>query len=158
MALNVSACAPMGKISCRPGSLAAVVLLLVALLPERTMATEPKPAYSPAVANPIPRQVYWGDLHQHTNNSVDAYSLGTTTFAAADAYRFAQGQAVTVENGVKAKLKRPLDFFTVTDHGEFLGVLPRIRAGDPELLSTEVGFRCVRPAEPAPEALGGGTP
>ena len=123
--------------SCWGKSLTSVLLL--ALIGPSVIGSAAE--YSPPVANPIPREVYWGDLHQHTNNSVDAYSLGTRTFVAADAYRFAQGQAVTVENGVKAKLKRPLDFFAVTDHAEFLGVLPRIRAGDPELLATAVGRR-----------------
>ena len=116
----------------------AAAVVLVCLLSQGTVAA---PAYSPPIANPIPREVFWGDLHQHTNNSVDAYSLGTRRFVAADAYRFAQGQAVTTENGISVKLKRPLDFFAVTDHGEFLGVLPRIKAGDPELLATEVGRR-----------------
>ena len=115
--------------------------LLAAAQVESAIATEMLPAYSPPIATPIPQQVYWGDLHLHTNNSVDAFSLGTTNSLAADAYRFAQGQELIVENGVRAKLRRPLDFLAVTDHGEFLGVLPRIAAGDLELLKTEVGRR-----------------
>ena len=115
--------------------------LLAAALVESAIANEMLPAYSPPIATPIPQQVYWGDLHLHTNNSVDAFSLGTTNSLAADAYRFAQGQELIVENGVRAKLRRPLDFLAVTDHGEFLGVLPRIAAGDLDLLKTEVGRR-----------------
>jgi hypothetical protein len=115
--------------------------LLAAAQVESAIANEMLPAYSPPIATPIPQQVYWGDLHLHTNNSVDAFSLGTTNSLAADAYRFAQGQELIVENGVRAKLRRPLDFLAVTDHGEFLGVLPRIAAGDLELLKTEVGRR-----------------
>ena len=115
--------------------------LLTAALAESAIATEMLPAYSPPIATPIPQQVYWGDLHLHTNNSVDAFSLGTTNSLAADAYRFAQGQELIAENGVRAKLRLPLDFLAVTDHGEFLGVLPRIAAGDLELLKTDVGRR-----------------
>ena len=37
------------------------------------------------------------------------------------AYRFAQGEEVTLANGVKKRIRKPLDFAAVTDHAEALG-------------------------------------
>ena len=37
------------------------------------------------------------------------------------AYRFAQGEEVTLPNGVKKRIGKPLDFAAVTDHAEALG-------------------------------------
>jgi len=42
---------------------------------------------------------------------------------------------------MKVRLRRPLDFLVVADHSENLGVLPRIQAGDPLILKTNVGRR-----------------
>ncbi|MGE0668836.1 MAG: DUF3604 domain-containing protein [Sphingomonadales bacterium] len=97
--------------------------------------------YSPPVVDPIPRQVFWGDTHLHTSNSADAYSLGTKHLSPEEAYRFARGETVIAENGMKVRLRKPLDFLAVTDHAEYLGVFARIQAEDPGLLSTEVGKR-----------------
>jgi hypothetical protein len=108
------------------------------LLNAPVVAKEP---YSPPVAHPIPREVYWGDTHLHTNNSADAYSLGTKHLSPEDAYRFARGETVTAENGMKVRLSRPLDFLAVSDHSEYLGVFARIESEDPGILATEVGRR-----------------
>lgn len=64
-----------------------------------------------------PEQVYWGDTHLHTANSVDAFGLGAR-LSPEDALRFASGEEVTSSTGVKAKLARPLDFLVIADHGE----------------------------------------
>ena len=75
-----------------------------------------------------------------------------------DAFRFAKGEVLTGHNGMKVKLRRPLDFLVVTDHAEYLGVLPGLAAGDPALLATEAGARWAKglatdPADAA-EAFG----
>ncbi|MGE0668837.1 MAG: DUF3604 domain-containing protein [Sphingomonadales bacterium] len=118
-----------------------VLVAMLAVLGMAASAGAQEKEYSPPVADPIPRQVYWGDLHLHTNNSADAYSLGTRHLTPAEAYRFALGEEMTAENGVKVKLARPLDFLAVSDHGEYLGVFARIQAGDPEILKTAIGKR-----------------
>ena len=41
-----------------------------------------------------------------------------------DAYRFAMGEAIDNHGGFAMQLTRPLDFYAVTDHAEFLGVFP----------------------------------
>ncbi len=68
------------------------------------------------------KSIYWGDLHTHTAYSMDAYVLNTQT-TPADAYRFAQGGAITLPDGSQHKLKRPLDFAAVTDHAEYFGLI-----------------------------------
>lgn len=66
---------------------------------------------------------YFGDLHVHTKNSFDAYITGTRT-TADDAYRFAKGEAIDNGAGVSISLSGPpLDFYGVTDHGEYMGVI-----------------------------------
>ena len=85
--------------------------------------------------------VYWGDTHLHTNLSVDANGIGNKSLTPDDAYRFAKGEAVRAHNGMKAKLSRPLDFLVIADHALNVGVMPRLAAGDPRLLKTEIGKR-----------------
>jgi len=100
-------------------------------------AAEP---YSPAVERDYPENVYWGDTHLHTYLSADAFSLGTLT-TPDTAYRFAKGETVRATGGEEVRLRRPLDFLMVSDHAENLGVVPRLAAGDPELLESNDGRR-----------------
>jgi hypothetical protein len=71
------------------------------------------------------RYAYFGDLHVHTTNSMDAFQFGTLA-TPDDAYRYAQGEAIKHPGGFDMQLDRPLDFYAVTDHGFYLGV---VRAG-----------------------------
>ena len=71
------------------------------------------------------RNAYFGDLHVHTTYSMDAFQFGTLA-TPDDAYRYAQGEAIKHPAGFEVQLDRPLDFYAVTDHGFFLGV---VRAG-----------------------------
>ncbi len=91
------------------------------------VATESGSAAAPA-PNPL-RNVYFGDLHTHTNFSYDAFLNGTRA-TPDDAYRYAQGEPLTHAAGFEIQLDRPLDFFAVTDHASFLGMLPAML--DPE--------------------------
>ena len=88
-----------------------------------------------------PQRVYWGDLHMHTRYSFDSYAFGNAALSPDHAFRFAKGEAITAHNGDKAKLETPLDFLLVSDHAEFLGVLPGIADGDESVLSTALGMR-----------------
>ena len=86
---------------------------------ERTEQREPCTDYD---ANRRPR---FGDLHVHTSYSFDSY-LSSQRRDPWDAYRYARGEAIILPdaNGdqtVKARIGRPLDFTSVTDHAEFLG-------------------------------------
>ena len=62
------------------------------------------------------RNPYYGDLHVHTKYSFDAYVFGVTA-SPDDAYRYAKGEGVNHPLGYEMKLREPLDFYSVTDHG-----------------------------------------
>ncbi|MGA0796494.1 MAG: DUF3604 domain-containing protein [Pseudomonadales bacterium] len=72
-----------------------------------------------APANPD-RNAYFGDLHVHTRLSFDAFLFGTHA-TPGDAYRYALGEPIEHAAGFTVQLDRPLDFYAVTDHSEFLG-------------------------------------
>ncbi len=67
-----------------------------------------------------PEQVYWGDTHVHTDNSIDAFGFGNRLDTEA-AMRFAKGEQVTSTKGVEAQLSQPLDFIVIADHAAALG-------------------------------------
>lgn len=79
-----------------------------------------------------PDQLLWGDIHLHTEYSMDANTFGAK-LSPEDAYRFAQGEAVTASNGLTAKLETPLDFLMIADHADYLGSFDELRAGNPLL-------------------------
>ncbi len=97
-----------------------------------------KPEYSPYLDHGYPDRVYFGDTHLHTSYSTDAGMFGTR-LGPEEAYRFALGEEVISNEGVRARLLRPLDFLVVADHAENLGLAPMIAESNPELLKTAFG-------------------
>ncbi len=93
--------------------------------------------YSKPTRADYPTDVFFGDTHLHSRLSADAYSLGNMNLTQADAYRFAQGQAMTAHNGMQVQLRRPLDFLVVSDHAEYLGGFYRYNVDDPSVINTE---------------------
>lgn len=85
---------------------------------------------------PCPTNVYWGDTHLHTINSIDAVFKGVR-MTPEDALRFGRGDTVTTTTGQKAKLNRPLDFMLVSDHSELIGVGAEIMHGNETLMKDE---------------------
>ncbi|NEO80004.1 DUF3604 domain-containing protein [Moorena sp. SIO4G3] len=77
-------------------------------------------ALAQSEVNPAERKALFGDLHVHTNYSLDSY-LGSNPNSPREAYRFAQGEEVMTAAGEAHKLKTPLDFTAVTDHAEYFG-------------------------------------
>ena len=45
-------------------------------------------------------QLFWGDLHLHTSNSLDANLFNNFTLGPDVAYRFAKGESIRMPNGV----------------------------------------------------------
>ena len=90
--------------------------------------------YSPYAGRKYPTRVYFGDTHNHTMNSGDAFMAGNR-LSPEQAYRFARGEEVVSSTGVPVKLSRPLDFLVVADHAEGLGVVTQLYEGNPALTS-----------------------
>ena len=86
-----------------------------------TFPALPAPDHSRPLPNPD-RNAYFGDLHVHTTLSFDASAFGTTA-SPADAYRYAQGEAIKHPGGFEVQLAQPLDFYAVTDHAILLGLI-----------------------------------
>ena len=72
------------------------------------MGLFPGEDFSPYAGRGFPTQVFWGDTHLHTSNSLDARAFGAL-LDPEQAYRFAQGEEVTTSHGLRVKLSRPLD-------------------------------------------------
>ncbi|MFO1376705.1 MAG: DUF3604 domain-containing protein [Steroidobacteraceae bacterium] len=109
-------------------------------------ALRPVPPAPPAEGHytssyPVSNRPFFGDTHLHTCASADAYDSGNRELTAADAFRFAMGEEVTAHNGLRVRLKQPLDFLIVTDHAEYLGGFPLLGRKDPRVLETTVGRR-----------------
>jgi len=68
------------------------------------------------------REVFFGDLHVHTDYSFDAFAFGTIA-TPYDAYRYARGEPIAHPGGFEVQLRQPLDFYAVTDHAMFLGAV-----------------------------------
>lgn len=115
-----------------PGALLLVLLLALSL---PALGRE----YSPVLNLVGADNLYWGDLHVHSNNSPDAFAFGNSRLSPDDAFRFARGERITANNGMNAQLRRPLDFLLVADHAEFIGVFPKLLNRDADFLATELG-------------------
>lgn len=128
--------------------LALVALVIPALVLGQTyagdMGVDPedvqlgKSEYSPYLDQGYPDRVYFGDTHLHTSYSTDAGMFGTR-LGPEEAYRFALGEEVTSNTGLRVRLQRSLDFLVIADHSENLGLAPMIAESNPELLRSEWG-------------------
>ena len=96
---------------------------------------------APYLNQSIPQQnnkmILFGDLHVHTTFSYDGYAFGTLA-TPDDAYKFAKGEAIKHPGGYEMQLTRPMDFYAVTDHSEFLGVVRA--AADTSTLFSKIPF------------------
>ena len=68
------------------------------------------------------REAFFGDLHVHTRYSFDAFIFGTTA-SPDDAYKYAKGSPIKHPLGFDMQLDDPLDFYAVTDHAAWLGMI-----------------------------------
>ncbi len=108
-----------------------------ALQNDTSFETPEPEAWESKPFNPL-KNVYWGDVHVHTVESMDAVLFGTTA-TVEDAYRFAKGEKLRSPGGELMQLARPLDFVAITDHAEGFGL--RARCGEDDLSFVE-GLTC----------------
>ncbi|MHC4567257.1 MAG: DUF3604 domain-containing protein [Planctomycetota bacterium] len=120
------------------------VLLIVSCI---ATAQDSKPQYSPYVGRDFPENVYFGDTHLHTSISLDAYGDGNTSVGPDEAYRWAKGETIAGDNGMPARISRPLDFLMVADHAEYLGLVPGLARKNPILLKDREGARWAKMIE-----------
>jgi len=92
-----------------------------------------EPGRSSGKVNPL-KNVYFGEQHLHTQDSPDAYSMGTRN-TVDDAYNFAKGKAIKKNtSGEMVQKKTPYDWVAVTDHAEYMGIFPQLSDPNSELL------------------------
>ena len=88
---------------------------------------------------PADRQVYFGEQHLHTTNSPDAFSFGTRN-TPDDAYSFCKGEAIKKSTtGEMIQKGTPYDWCAVTDHAEYLGMMPLLLDPSSNLRDTPIG-------------------
>jgi hypothetical protein len=93
-----------------------------------------EPGRNSGKANPL-NNVYFGEQHLHTQNSPDAYAMGTRN-TADDAYNFCKGKAIKKNtSGETVQKKTPYDWCAVTDHAEYFGIMPQLSDPKSNLVS-----------------------
>ena len=97
-----------------------------------------EPGRSSGKKNPL-NNVYFGEQHLHTANSPDAFAMGVRN-TPDDAYNFAKGKAVKKNTtGKMVQKKTPYDWCAVTDHAEYLGIMPLIVEKGNPMQKTPIG-------------------
>ena len=83
-----------------------------------------EPGRSSDKKNPL-KNVYFGEQHLHTQDSPDAFAMGTRN-TQDDAYNFCKGKAIkkSTGGGYTVQKKTPYDWCAVTDHAFMMGLLP----------------------------------
>ena len=117
---------------------------------ELKQTEQKKPDYSPYPDQNFHNRVYWGIAHIHTGYSFDAGMFGIT-LTPDDLFKYSTGGEVVVDNGVRAKIDRPLDWLAITDHAEYMGISDEIRAGSPDLLANPQGKRWYEMSKQGPQ-------
>jgi len=145
--------------SSRLSSLAVLLIMAsLALLSAACARREPAPApvseTSRAGENNPLRNAYFGDLHVHTRFSMDAFVFDTRA-TPDDAYRYARGGTIDHPSGHTIRLRGgPLDFQAVTDHAEFLGILPAMADPATEISKHPVARRIFGDTTPTQRRAG----
>lgn len=107
---------------------------------------------APSIERNPTKNAFFGDLHVHTRNSFDAFVFGTRA-TPDDAYRFAKGETISNGAGHDISLSGPpLDFFSVTDHGEYMGVVPALANPSSSLSQTDTAKAIFGPGAINPRA------
>ena len=109
-----------------------------------------KPDYSPYPDQrfPIASSGAWPTSTPATRSTPGMFGI---TLTPDDLFKVATGGEVVMDNGQRFKQDRPLDWVSVTDHAEYLGIADQIRAGSPELLENPQGKRWYEMSRTSPQ-------
>jgi len=119
-------------------SIASGLVLLVVSAGALAQGSIGEPGRGSKSPNPL-KNVYFGEQHMHTVNSPDAFAFGTRN-TPDDAYRFCKGEAVTIQTTGETKQKKtPYDWCALTDHAEYMGIMPLLLQKNNPLADTEIG-------------------
>lgn len=142
-------------------SLGAVSLIALVACQDSKVETEIAPEIktetavettAPTIERTATKNAYFGDLHVHSRNSFDAFVFGTRA-TPDESYRFAKGETISNGAGHDIKLTGPaLDFYSVTDHGEYMGVVPALANPKSALSKTELAQSIFGPDATDPRA------
>ena len=117
---------------------ALLVACLALLAPATWAQSTGEPGRGDSGPNPL-KNVYFGEQHLHTVNSPDAFAFGTRN-TPDDAYRFCKGEAIQKHtSGEVIQKATPYDWCAVTDHSEYLGMMPLLLDPDSVLKDTPIG-------------------
>lgn len=139
-AFALGALSPLALATALTITVSACVAPATEMLAAASAVTDSKPAPASPCAETA-CNLYWGDVHLHTNMSFDAYLQGTRMLSSQEAYDFAKGGAVRADNGQMVQLRKPLDFLGIADHAENMGLFARIDSLDPRIAGTPEGKR-----------------
>jgi hypothetical protein len=97
-----------------------------------------EPGRSSGKANPL-NNVYFGEQHLHTQDSPDAFAMGTKN-TQDDAFNFCKGKPIkkSTGGGYTVQKKTPYDWCAVTDHAVMMGLLPMTLDKSSPLFKTKV--------------------
>ena len=125
----------------KKASLIACVITVMAVVGNSVQAEQVQDAATAKQVrgNPL-RDAYYGELHLHTNQSMDAYIFFNAKVDPDTAYRFGRGEPVPYM-GRTIRRKEPLDFMAVTDHAENIGVYNTLDDPESPLSKSEFGQR-----------------
>lgn len=107
--------------------LKSLIILVMIFTPLTTLFAQNNGEPNREKEGPNPtKNLYFGEEHIHTSASPDAFAIGNRgTWE--DAYNYAMGKEITLTTtGELIKRRTPLDFIGITDHAEYLDVLPML--------------------------------
>jgi len=114
--------------------------LFSVLLTAGVVAADPlgEPGRSAGGKNPL-KNVYFGEQHMHTQDSPDAFAMGTLN-SQDDAFNFCKGKEIkkSTGGGYMVQKKTPYDWCAVTDHAVMMGLLPMTLDKSSPLYKTKV--------------------
>jgi hypothetical protein len=127
--------------SCKSSAILAALFCAAALsLPAFAQDSAGEPGRGSGKKNPL-KNVYFGEQHLHTQDSPDAFAMGTRN-SQDDAYNFCKGKAIKKvtlsQTSEMVQKKTPYDWCAVTDHALLMGLLPLTLDAKSPLSKTEI--------------------